>query len=390
MEKEQLKLSSLKDYYDDIFKCMRCGWCRALCPTHDFLNREANAPRGKIQILRALLDGDLTEISDYAVERLFFCTTCAYCLWRCPSGVRTTDVIEAARAAFVSLGCATPSIHRRILESIENFGNPFGESREERMRWLPANISLPKKAPILYWAGCMASYRVTETAIATVNILKASGVDFTALGSEEGECGSVLIRTGHWNAVEDLAHENERLFKDTGAKILVTSCAGCYRTFSHDYPKRFGVDLHGELGMEILHSSQFFEHLVREGKLTLGELKMRVAYHDPCHLGRHSGVYDAPRNLLRAMPGIALEEIPSRNLSLSSCCGAGGGFRSAFRDFAVKQAARRIEQAQQAKVDAIVTACPFCVENLNDGMKHVKEPMPVYDLPELLAKSLKL
>ena len=385
-----LKQTLLREYYDDVFKCMRCGWCRGLCPVQDFVNREANAPRGKIQILRALFEGDLPNISNYAIERLYFCTTCAYCLWRCPSGVKTTDIIEAARATLVNLGYATPPAHKRILENIREVRNPFGEPREKRAEWLPTDVKLSERAPTLYWAGCMASYRVTDTAVTTTKVLEASGVDFTILGPGEGECGSVLIRTGHWGTVKELAQENKRLFKDIGAKTLVTSCAGCYRTFSHDYPMKFGVDLHKELGIKILHSSQFFEHLIRERKLKPKELKLTVAYHDPCHLGRHLGVYDSPRNVLKAIPGITLKEIPSRNRFLASCCGAGGGFRSAFPELSIKQAARRIEQAQQAKIDALVTACPFCVENFKEGMKQIEKPVPVYDLPELLAKSLKL
>ncbi len=385
-----LKRIPLKDYYDEICKCMRCGWCRGLCPVQDFVNREANAPRGRIQILKALLEGDLPNISNYAIERLYFCTTCAYCLWRGPSGVKTVDVIEAARATLVNLGCVTPPAHKRILENIRSVKNPFGEPQEKRAEWLPDDVKPLEKAPTLYWAGCMASYRVMDTSVATVKVLKASDVDFMILGPREGECGSVLIRAGYWSAAKELAQENRRLFKDVGVRTLVTSCAGCYRTFSYDYPMKLGVDLHKELGMEIIHSSQFFECLIRDGKLKPEGIKLAVAYHDPCHLGRCMGVYDAPRNVLKAIPGVVLKEVPLRNRFLASCCGAGGGFRSAFREFSIKQAIRRIEQAQQAEIDALATACPFCVENFREGMKRARERLPVYDLPELLAKSLRL
>lgn len=380
----------LKGYLGDLEKCVRCGFCRELCPVGDLYPWEANFPRGKVQLLKALARGDL-QISDYIVERIYFCTTCGYCLRRCPSGVRTNEAFEAARAAFVERGLAIPREHSRVVESVLRFGNPFGEAEVARERWMPPWLKAGRRSEVLYWAGCMASYRLEETAISTAKILRAAGLDFTTLGRAEGDCGSILIRTGHWREAERLAEGNARKFEELGIKVLVTSCPGCFRTFAEDYRRLFGIDLKGDLGLEILHSSQLFERLMGEGRISASGSggrsgAMRVTYHDPCHLGRHMGVYDPPRNVIRGAGAELIEHSKSR--WLASCCGAGGGFRSAHGELSVKQAARRAAQLSGLAIDAIVTACPFCVVNLRKGVEAIGGSTPVYDLPSFLDRAM--
>ncbi|MEM3575326.1 MAG: (Fe-S)-binding protein [Candidatus Bathyarchaeia archaeon] len=371
----------LKGYFGDLEKCVRCGFCRELCPVGDLYPWEANFPRGKVQLLKALAKGNLG-VSDYVIDRMYFCTTCGYCSKRCPSGVRTNEAFEAARAAFVALGLRTPGEHLRIVGSVLKLGNPFGEAEEDRERWIPPWLKAGGRAEVLYWAGCMASYRLEETAVSTAKILNAAGLDFITLGRAEGDCGSILIRTGHWREAEKLARENARKFDGLGVEALVTSCPGCFRTFANDYPRLFGIDLERDLGLEILHSSQLFERLLKEGRISASGIDMKVAYHDPCHLGRHMGVYDPPRNTIRGAGAEIIEHSKSR--WLASCCGAGGGFRSAHGELSIRQATRRAKQLSDLAVDAIVTACPFCVVNLRRGIEKLGRDMPVYDLPTFL------
>lgn len=374
------RLYPLNMFKSDLDKCMKCGFCRELCPAVGFYNWEANSPRGRLQLLKALMDRELPRASRYLSDRLYFCMTCAYCFRRCPAGVKPHEAFEAARAMLASQGKA-PKEHGNLLENISKFGNPFGEPREGRGDWLPSEIELSHKPEILYWVGCMASYRVKETAISMARILKAAGLGFTTLGDEEGECGSVLIRMGHWTEAKRIAKENKAKLEEFGAKTLVTSCPACFKTFINDYPNLFDINLK----LEILHSSQLLERLISAGKITSSRLNLKVAYHDPCYLGRHLNVYDSPRKVIKAIPGVDLREHP-KSRWLSTCCGAGGAgsFKYTHESLATGQAAKRVKQLKGTGADAIVTACPFCVMSLRTGAKELGEDIPVYDLPVLL------
>jgi len=294
--------------------------------------------------------------------------------------VKTHEAFEAARAMMVIQGKA-PKEHSKLLKNISKFGNPFGEPRQGRGDWLSSGIELSDNPEVLYWAGCMASYRLKETATSMARILGAAGVSFTTLGDEEGECGSVLIRMGHWIEAKRIAKENKTKLEETGAKTLVTSCPACFKTFANDYPKLFGI----ELKLEILHSSQLLERLIGAGKMTLPKLNLKVAYHDPCYLGRHLNIYDPPRKVIKAMSGVDLREHP-KSRWLSACCGAGGAasFKYTHESLAVEQAAKRVKQLKGTGAEAIVTSCPFCVISLRAGAEALGEDVPIYDLPVLL------
>jgi len=373
------RLHPLTMFKGDLDKCMKCGFCRELCPAIGFYNWEANSPRGRLQLLKALMDRELRSASTYVSDRLYFCMTCAYCFRRCPAGVKTHEAFEAGRAMLVSQS-KTPKEHGKLLENISRFGNPLGEPRERRGDWLPSGVELSDKPEILYWAGCMASYRVKETAASMMRILEAAGLGFTTLGDEEGECGSVLIRMGHWTEAKKIAEENKKKLEEVGAKMLVTSCPACFKTFINDYPKLFGINLK----LEIVHSSVLLERLIDAHKIAPLRLNLKVVYHDPCYLGRHLNVYDPPREVIKAIPGVDLKEHP-KSRWLSACCGAGGAgsFKYTHENLAIGQAAKRVEQLKGTGAEAIVTACPFCVMSLRKGAEELEEDIPIYDLPVL-------
>ncbi len=245
----------------------------------------------------------------------------------------------------------------------------------------------PEKAEVLYWVGCTAAYRVQETARATIEILRKAGVDFTLLGTEEGCCGSVLLRTGQNESVEEkIAGANVEKIMATGAKTLVTSCAGCYRTFNEDYKS-----IIGKLPFEVSHISEYLESLVKQGRIKFAtELPMKVTYHDPCHLGRHSGLYEPPRNVIRKIPGLTLTEM-AKNREESGCCGAGGGLRSAYKELSHRIAADRLElDALPTGAEALITPCPFCVLNFKDAANTYGIRIEILDLVELVSKALML
>jgi len=225
---------------------------------------------------------------------------------------------------------------------------------------------------MIYFRGCVIRERLNNISEAIELILNKLGVDYRIL-KDEGCCGSFLLRTGFQDEAVDVMMKNLDKFKDE--KILV-SCSGCYRTIKNDYPKILGTKL------DVVHVSQFFNNLIEEGNLKFKKINEKVTYHDPCHLGRHSGEYHAPRNILDNI--IDLVEM-ERNREKSRCCGAGAGVKSAFPEIAQELSKKRIEDAKKSGADIIATACPFCILNLKSECLDLQR---VLDLSEIILMGL--
>ncbi|MDO5850726.1 MAG: heterodisulfide reductase-related iron-sulfur binding cluster [Methanobacteriaceae archaeon] len=225
---------------------------------------------------------------------------------------------------------------------------------------------------LLYFKGCTASERLDSISNSTEEILKQANVDYEVLDNENC-CGSVLLRTGFKDEAKELMTKNINDFKD---KTIVTSCAGCYKTLKEDYKDVLGIDL------DVIHISELILDLINQNKLKLNFNKdLKVTYHDPCHLGRHSGVYEAPREVIKNIA----ELVEMKNIKEQSrCCGSGGGVKSAYGDLANSIATLRIEEAEDTDADLIVTACPFCKLNLSDNSDNLE----VLDLSEFVYKAL--
>lgn len=224
----------------------------------------------------------------------------------------------------------------------------------------------------------MATYRAKEIAKSTIELLRKAGVDFKLLGKDEWCCGSVLFRTGNLEAAKEVAEHNIKALRRVNTTQVLTSCAGCYRTLKKDYEKMFGKQ-----DFKVIHIVDFLEKLIEDGKLKFPTVNMKVTYHDPCHLGRHSDVYESPRKILNSIPGLELVEM-ARNRQNARCCGAGGGVRSAFKDLSDKMADARLKEAEETGADVLTSACPFCTFALRDSVKRNGSKIRVLDLPELL------
>ena len=193
----------------------------------------------------------------------------------------------------------------------------------------------------------------------------------------------MAFRLGARDVGLELAKHNVELFRSLGVKTVVTHCPGCYRTLKLDYPKVLG-----EMPVQVLHFSEFVEDLLSDGRLRLnGKIDAKVTYHDPCHLGKHAKVYEAPRKVLESIPGVELVEM-ERTRKDSWCCGAGGGVKSAFPDSAIKVANERIKEAERTGAQYLVSACPFCRQNLKDAAEASGSRLQVYDLMEMLALAI--
>jgi len=245
-------------------------------------------------------------------------------------------------------------------------------------------LSHKKNASVLYYVGCTAAYRRPEIARATLKILKGARVDFTLL-DDEICCGSVFFRTGMTDVAKELAASNLQKIGDTGVDTVVTSCAGCYRMLKLDYPM-----LVGSTPFRVVHIVELLSDMVESGKITFKQNSrntVRVAYHDPCHLGRHCGIYEEPRTILEKIPGVEFVELEWAK-DKSFCCGAGGGLKALSGDLAMAIARMRLDDASNRKAHVLVSACPLCKHNLLDSAKKYNLAIDVRDITELVASQI--
>ncbi len=306
-------------------------------------------------------------LTEEILDKTFSCTTCRLCTEICLTRHDTVRKMEAFRHELVQRGLG-PEKHKKIVENLKRTGNVFGEedaSSDKKDTDNDKDID-GAEADIIYFPGCVAKYRMDKLKDATTEIFKALGIKYV-IPEDLVCCGSVLFRTGH--DPSDLVKKNKEIFGD---KPVVVSCAGCFSTFKHDYD-----------GVNVQHLTEFLAD--RSDKLQLNEVKGKVTYHDPCHLGRGSGVYDAPRDVIKAVPGLEFVEFATCREN-AICCGAGGGVKSAKPELANELGKKRGEEAKELGVDVILSACPFCELNLGENSDN---DMKCMDVCELLLRSLK-
>jgi len=341
-----------------ILKCVRCGTCRSVCPVFDVVGWESAGARGRMLVAHGVSMG--LEADKDVLDSLNMCTTCGLCEQLCPSGAAPPEVVENTRHQLVLHGKMTDA-QREIAGRANELGNALGEEKE-RMDWLGESAKdVTEKADYVFFAGCLGSYRYPELTKRTFDILKKFGV--TVL-KEEVCCGSPLLRTG--SDPSELISKNLDQIKKTGAHTVITGCAGCFTALKNDYPE----------DLEVIHVTEFLAERLAE--MDLKKLDLKVSYHDPCHLGRCNGVFDAPREIITAVSD--LEEMES-NREKARCCGAGGGVLKGYPELSLELSKRRLEEMPE-DVDYLITACPLCRTNLKRGEPKV-EILDIIDLLEM-------
>ncbi len=375
--------------------CARCGECMLWCPVYEQDRRECITARGKLKGLKGIVNETITETEqEDFLESLYECSACGQCHMVCPMRIDTPELWEQAREALVSAGIPQPEGQVRQIETIKTFDNSFSRPKTERGLWAqralekgllikPLTLWTERTAPVLYFAGCTASYddQMQSVAIQTARLLQEAGVDFFILGNDEPCCASKLKRMGD-PSFEEEALKRIKLLSGLKVETIVASCAGCYKGLYDDYR-----DLWPN-AQKVLHLTQFLYSLLKEGRLPFRyQVPMTVTYHDPCHLGRHNYVYDEPRWVLQSVPGIRLIEMP-RHKGFSYCCGMGGGLKVANPEIQHKMSATRVREAESIGAEAIVTPCQTCVLGLQYGVKEVTSAIKVYHLNEVLVRSI--
>ncbi|HEX7391693.1 MAG TPA: (Fe-S)-binding protein [Thermoplasmata archaeon] len=374
----------MTDVADACVKC-RCGCCKDGCPMYVELLEESISPKGRNMLIRAIVDG-VVEPDERTVRIAYSCLLCRRDEFSCGAKLKNADATEAFREYLVSRGAPLLPEHQALVKSIGNYGNPWQEPRSSRKRWakdLKDKKVVRGKTDTLLFVGCTFSLDRTlrDAPRALAHLMECAGERFGLLLEDETCCGSTVKRLGHAALFEELRKNTEDRFVSTGVKRIVTGCAGCYKTLKQDYP---GL----KDAIEVVHSTEYLERVVESGRLSFSRTDTKVAYHDPCHLGRHSGVYDSPRRLLRAIPGVKLVEMENSR-ELARCCGGGAGVKTAYPELSRKAALRRIREAEATGADTVVTACPFCVQTLRAAAESAGSGLEVADLSVFLDKHVK-
>lgn len=348
--------------------------------------------RGKMQIIRSLWQGKL-ELSKDMGEVIYQCPTCNACAETCAYEMDNAAIYEALRAELVDVGCGLEA-HIPMNKAMMELLNPYQRDNKEKATWIDKldfkiKDANSETAEHLYFVGCTAALtpEIQTVAINTAKVLKKLGVDFSVFGEQEVCCGSVGKRTGDLTAFKSVATKNYELFKKSGVKKIITSCAGCYRTLKTDY-----TDYLEDLGIEVLHTIELVRNIINEKNIELKHLGLKATYHDPCHTGRNSGMkegvnplYEEPRELLSKMADIIEMKTIKQN---AKCCGAGGGVKKGFPELALAISKARIEEADETGAEILVSICPFCYRNLYDAITASNSNLKMVDLMELLDQAL--
>jgi Fe-S oxidoreductase len=368
----------VKENGGEAFKrCYQCGLCDVVCPW----NRVRKFSMRKI--VREATFG----MTDIESDDIWLCSTCGTCPQQCPRDVQQIESGVALRRIATEYGVfpTTAKPIRGVSASLTGEGNPLNEKREDRAKWAEGLSVKPfnEEMEVLYFSGCYLSYdpRLKKVAAATAAILNKAGIDYGILGTKENCCGESIRKAGDEELFRRLAKENIKTFIDNGVKKILVSSPHCYHTFKNEYPE-FMVNF------EVIHMAQYLFELINEGRLELNtEYAKKVTYHDPCYLGRHNGVYDEPREVLKKIPALELNEMPeSRQTSL--CCGGGGGRiwmetikEERFSDI-------RLAQAVNIGAEVLATACPYCITHFEESRLSLEdnESLVIKDITEIIAE----
>ncbi len=386
--------------------CIRCGECQKWCPIYTLNSVEDVTPRAKIKHLKSILrsqqpgflrlfkpKADLKVMETFR-RTLYDCSCCNQCHFVCPAKLDTVELWENTREGMFIAELGPVPEQRTYCETLKQYGNPYKKEQSARADWVESGLekgTLLEKpelitdnlAGVLLFLGCTASYdeKINLVSQHAANIMNRAGIDFGILGPEEFCCFGKLRRIGDPDFTDKARANIERL-NNLGIDTLVTACAGCYKTLRQDYNKI------AQQNYKIYHLSEYIDILLAEGRIRFeNPIRGKITYHDPCLLGRHNGIYDQPRRIIQAIPGLELIEM-ERKRQYSRCCGVGGGLKMANHPLQEEASAYRIRDAEATGAEYLTTPCPTCYSGLAGGIEKVESPLKIYHLAELAAKAM--
>lgn len=387
--------------------CTRCGICAGACPFYTVTGNPEYTPIWKLELMRRAYEQRFTFIGalkktlglekEITEEDLLHwrdinysaCSTCNRCSMACPMGIAVGVLLHDLRAALASAG-AVPDNLLRVQQTAAKDLNVFGYPSYERAGWVeymadaPDDLYRRDQAEIVYFTGCVSAFAPTAQKIAEcfVRILSAAEADFTILGEDEACCGFPMRAAGLEQAAEELIQKNVEAISATGAKTIVFTCPACRLMWLKEYAARLPQ-------VRPLHATELLAELIGSGKLKLQPLEKSVTYHDPCDLARNGGVYEAPRRVLNAIPGLRLIEVNERRES-GLCCGGGGDVEMVSPDSVKKVAKETATRLAATGAEVLATACPQCMRVLEGRLGEVKPDMKVLDVSQIVALSIGL
>ncbi len=385
----------------DVHTCTECGRCQENCPAaltdktlspkmlnesmkHHLAAKENAICKGQEWEGKSLIGDIISE------ETIWDCTTCRACEESCPLFVEFVGRIVEMRRHLVLEESRFDGLLQTTFTNLENQGNPWGISVEDRLAWADglelSTMAENSDVEYLYWVGCAGAYdeESKKVAIANAELLKKAGVSFAVLGKEERCTGDLARRAGNEYLFSMMAEMNIETMKSYGIKKIIANCPHCFNTLKDEYPQYGG-------NFEVIHTSEFMLELIREGKLKPDkEISSEITYHDPCYLGRHNGLYDAPREILNLIPGIKLKEM-ERSKNKALCCGAGGARMWLEETSGSRINHERVNDAVHSGAECIASSCPFCLTMLTDGIKETEQSnkLTATDIAVLLNQSVK-
>jgi heterodisulfide reductase subunit D len=369
--------------WEQLLSCIQCGTCSASCPTAFAMDY---TPRQLWHMVRLGMKEEVLSSRTF-----WLCTTCKSCQVRCPRGIPITDTMIALKEYAMRVDVNVPEGMKAFGETIGASHNISGDDNKTRQIWSQNLDPIPhgvkprrRKAEVLYFIGCVSSFypRVYSIPQSFVQIMERADVEFTTLGGDEWCCGYPLHIAGMGDRMATLAQHNVQKARAVGAKKVVFTCPSCYYAWAHLYPEVADIS-----GIQLQHASEFLAELLTGDGLPLGPVEEVVTYHDPCDLGRKSGVYDAPREVLGRIPGLEFREM-SASRENALCCGGGGDVEVADRTVPAGVAAQRLAQVQATGAKYVLSACQQCKRTLQEGARQNKIRVRAMDLTELVWKSM--
>ncbi len=425
--KISLDISDLNNFVYDMSRCIKCKGCywvdhtyqpgvkfSTRCPSNVWNDFDAYGAFGKMRIGTALAEGRL-QWTPKLLEVVYADPLCGACDVACK---RNLDLeigltLEAMRVKAVRDGVGPMPAHKKIAANIASNHNYFAAPHEDRKKWLTSDIKVERKADLLYFVGCAASYTNKEIARATAKILNASKTPFMLM-PDEWCCGNTLQSVGMIDEARELAVRNMEMVKSTGAKRVLVSCAEGYRMWKVEYPKLLNIAT-ADLGFEVVHLVELADEALKNGSLRLTKpVDARMTYHDACSISRLAdpwvpwsgergwmgtvnprlkrrrgtqGLYAQPRNVISAIPGVDFVEM-IRTRENAFCCGAGRGTKEAFPTLASSSAKHRLEEVKEIGAEVLVSACPWCKNNFTEVISEEGDNVKVMDFSELILASL--